>query len=600
MQDWQLLQEFVKHDSQAAFGQLVERHLNFVYSTCLRELQDSGLAEDATQVVFMLLSQKARTFRAGTVLTGWLFQTARFVAKNARKQDIRWRNRSQKGAEEMMHEANRRPSAEAEVWTQIQPMLHDALGHLNAADRDAVLLRCFEGRSLKETGEALNISEEAARKRVTRALDKLRRYFARHGVTLSILTLAALLGSEAVQAAPLAAAGVTSAIFAANTGAVVGTVALSAQSLNLAENVRRAWLLLKIKTAATAVCGVAVVAVGAQHFARPRTPVASTEKPAPTKTVRIAKALAPAPRKALVTSLLTTKATVTTPTPVPRAPVVALLPTPKPKPVTAPKKPHRATPPKPTPKVVIEPNPIPSMVDLPPLKHSKKPASGSEPPPAGEPGKTGDEVPEKVLTREPLPPRENEKDEDMQLKKTMGTALAGATLLANTLAPQAKAADGDKGTLSGLLTAKGDNWIEVRADDAKESKRFSPRWIGGLPKDGGGFDKPVLESFKTLPIPNRVKLDWVIEEGTRVTKVELLTPKDKTGVIEGEVTAKGERWIEVKAGDAPAERYSPRWTEGGPDKDTLHTIGELKVGDKVRLEWAYNERLRIVSLKKIE
>ncbi len=300
MQDWQLLQEFIKHDSQAAFGQLVERHLNFVYSICLRELQDSALAEDATQVVFLLLSQKAHRLRQGTVLTGWLFQTARFVAKNARKQDIRWRNRTQKGAEEMMHEVNMRPSAEAEVWTEIQPLLHDALGNLNAADRDAVLLRCFEGRSLKETGEALNISEEAARKRVTRALDKLRRYFARHGVTMSVAALLALLGENAVQASPLAASGVTSAVFALKAGVAgaAGTASLSAHSLSLAANVKRAGLLLKIKTAATVVGGMTIVAMGVQHFSRPKETSVPPVKLAK-QAARVVKAPAPCRKKSL-------------------------------------------------------------------------------------------------------------------------------------------------------------------------------------------------------------------------------------------------------------------------------------------------------------
>ncbi len=254
--------------------------------------------------------------------------------------------------------------------------------------------------------------------------------------------------------------------------------------------------------------------------------------------------------------------------------------------------------------MIVEPNHTASAADLSPVKlptkvkatapKSDAPTTVSVVAAAAVHGKTL----EQVLTRDQIPPRENEKDEDMQLKKTMGSALAGAALIASALVPQAaKAADAEKGTLTGILTAKGEGWIEVKADDAKEAKRWSPRWIGGLPKDGGGFDKAVLDSFKKVIVPNRVKLDWVTEEGPRVVSVQAYEYA-KSGTVEGEVTAKGENWVDVKAGDKPAERYSPRWTEGGADKDALRAISEVKAGDKVILEWAYNERLRIVSLKK--
>ncbi len=186
----------------------------------------------------------------------------------------------------------------------------------------------------------------------------------------------------------------------------------------------------------------------------------------------------------------------------------------------------------------------------------------------------------------------------MQFKKTMAAGLLGAALMVGAMLPQANAAEGDKGTLTGILTAKGEKWIEVRADNAKEATRYIPNWVGGLPKDGGGPDKAVVEAIKKLRVPNRVKLEWASIEHLRVLSVEIIEPKEKAGVVEGEVTAKGENWVEVKSGDAPAERYSPRWAEGGPDKDALRAIGEVKAGDKVRLEWAYSERLRIVSLKK--
>lgn len=192
------------------------------------------------------------------------------------------------------------------------------------------------------------------------------------------------------------------------------------------------------------------------------------------------------------------------------------------------------------------------------------------------------------------------------MKILQRSALLGALLtLGVGTALCAEPTEGQKGTLTGLLTAKGERWIEVRADGDKEAKRYIPHWRGGMPADGGGPDKAMLETIKKLRVPNRVKLDWEFSEHLRVNGVEIIEPKEKSGVALGEVTAKGEAWVEVKpASDAPAERYSPRWIGGMPkdggglDKDALRAIAEVKAGDKVRLEWTYDERLRVVSLKK--
>ncbi len=616
MHDWQLIQEFVKSDSQAAFGRLVERHLNFVYSTCLREIGDSALAEDATQAVFLLLWQKAATLRPETVLAGWLFQTARFVSKNARKQEIRHQQRTQKAAEAMMHEMTTQPSAEEDNWAQIQPLLHDAMSTLNAGDRSAVLLRCFEARSLKETGEALGVSEDAARKRVSRALEKLRRYFTRHGVTLSMATLAALLSSHAVQAAPASlAAAMTTAFSAAAVSMSAGTAAagtaatgaVSTKAVALVENARHAWLLLKLKTAATAVCGVSLVAVGSKQLTPHEQPaIAHTAHLKPAPQIRVAKVktndkprLAAVPKREIARAASLKPASPEKATAKPQSSRVLAFPAAKSE-IKAPRRPMGQSPRRedrvflPAPKSEIE---RASETKKLPMTNEK---------PIGEsldsPAKI---APKQVLTREQIPTRDNERIEEMQMKKTMATALAGAALMASALAPQASlAAEGDKGRLDGMLTAKGENWIEVRADDAKESKRYVANWVGGLPKDGGGPDKAMLETIKKLRVPNRVRLNWAFIERLRVVSVEWFEPTDKTGVVEGEVTAKGENWIEVKSGDKPIERYSPRWIGnlpkdgGGLDKAALQAIAEVKVGDKVRLEWAYEERLRVVSLKK--
>jgi RNA polymerase sigma factor (sigma-70 family) len=155
MQDMPLLRQYVEQGSQAAFAQLVERHLSLVYATCLREVHDPSLAEDVTQVVFLLLARKAPALREHTALAGWLFQTARFASRNALRQEARRKRVEQKVAQEMAM----RSQSEAVWWESLEPHLHPALMSLSVREREAVLLRFFEGRSVKQTGVALGVDE---------------------------------------------------------------------------------------------------------------------------------------------------------------------------------------------------------------------------------------------------------------------------------------------------------------------------------------------------------------------------------------------------------------------------------------------------------
>lgn len=257
MHDWQLLRDYVEHNSQTAFAALVERHANMVYSTCLRETGDAMLAEDVAQVVFLILARKADSLREGTVLTGWLFQTARFASKNAMKQEQRRKRSEQKAAEQMMSESEANPG-----WASIEPLLHDGLATLGGQERDAVLLRFFENRSLRETGAALGISEDAARMRVARALEKLRRHFARHGFAASVALLAALLSENAVHAAPASCLSGAARLTSQTTlhSGAPGSV-LSAKAASLSHEVLRAMLFKKLGVAAG--LGVLLIASGA-------------------------------------------------------------------------------------------------------------------------------------------------------------------------------------------------------------------------------------------------------------------------------------------------------------------------------------------------
>ncbi len=212
MDDDKLLAHYARDGSEAAFGQLVARHLSLVYATCLRETGSSSQAEDAAQVVFLLLARKAKSLRAGPSLAGWLYNAARFVAKDVRKQEARRRLREQSVIQEMTH----RQESPAPEWEHVEPLLNDALSALKPAEREAVLLRFLEGRSLAETGAALGLSEDAARMRVSRAVEKMRHYLTAHGLTTHGLTthgaavtgavLTGLLTSEAARPAPFHAA----------------------------------------------------------------------------------------------------------------------------------------------------------------------------------------------------------------------------------------------------------------------------------------------------------------------------------------------------------------------------------------------------------
>jgi len=197
LSDRALLRQYVERRSEAAFSRLVRRHLSLVYATCRREVGDPETAEEVAQAVFLLLARKAPALRAEAGLAGWLFQTARFAAKNALRREAR-RQRHEREAAEMMHGE----AAGDGFWKQIEPHLNDALAALGAADREAVLRRFFEGESLAEIGARLGLSENAAQMRVARAVEKMRRHLSREGVTLAGVALAALLAERAAPASP--------------------------------------------------------------------------------------------------------------------------------------------------------------------------------------------------------------------------------------------------------------------------------------------------------------------------------------------------------------------------------------------------------------
>jgi RNA polymerase sigma factor (sigma-70 family) len=225
--DMKLVREYAECGSEQAFSKLVSQHINLVYSVALRQVRDTHLAEEIAQAVFIILARKAKSLNADTVLSGWLCRTARYVSADTLKMLRRRQIREQEA-----HMQSRLNENEPEAWTHIAPILDDALGSLGQKDHDAVILRYFERKDLREVGAALGMKEDAARMRVNRGLEKLRKFFSRKGVTLSVSAIAASVAANSVQAAPCALSAAT--VGAALSGTTVTTAAAIAAAKTIA------------------------------------------------------------------------------------------------------------------------------------------------------------------------------------------------------------------------------------------------------------------------------------------------------------------------------------------------------------------------------
>ncbi len=192
--DFQLLREYVERGVEGAFRELVERHARMVHGVAWRVLGDHTAAEEATQATFILLARKASRLREGTLLAGWLYRTARFVALEARRADHR---------RVQHHAAARDMNQSAEpAWEEISRGVDEALDSLGAKDRDAIVLRFFEDKSFAEVGGALGTTEAAAKMRVTRALEKLRGKLMREGIAVSVMKLSTGLATHGAPEVP--------------------------------------------------------------------------------------------------------------------------------------------------------------------------------------------------------------------------------------------------------------------------------------------------------------------------------------------------------------------------------------------------------------
>ena len=251
MDDMALLREYAGHDSEVAFETLVSRRIGFVYSAALRQVRDPHLAGEITQAVFIILAQKAGKISDKTILTGWLFKTTRFAALAQIRAKLKRSLRTATIEKEFQMQSEFQSAANDEIWNQMSPLLDEALASLGKTDRQAVLLRFFENKTLAEVGNSLGTGEDTARKRVSRTLEKLHRYFSKRGVSSTTAIIAGAISANSVQAAPVTLAkSVTAMAIAKGAAASISTLTLIKGALKI-----MAWT--KAKT--TIIVGVAAI-----------------------------------------------------------------------------------------------------------------------------------------------------------------------------------------------------------------------------------------------------------------------------------------------------------------------------------------------------
>src|ERR1041385_3098950 len=196
--DNELLREYVRQSRESAFTELVERYLNLVFSAALRITADTHFAQDAAQETFVALAQRAPFLTDRSTIAGWLHRTACNLAAKKVRGEVRRRSRE---AEVSRMQIESGPNDNA-VWQQVSSQLDAALNDLGGPDRDILLLRYLQQRTIADIALELGLKTDAAQKRVSRALDKLRGCLSIRGVVLTSAALATLLPVKAVLAAP--------------------------------------------------------------------------------------------------------------------------------------------------------------------------------------------------------------------------------------------------------------------------------------------------------------------------------------------------------------------------------------------------------------
>ena len=237
--DMDLVREFADRNSEAAFAELVRRHINLVYSVALRFTGNPGDAQDVTQAVFIILARKAAGLSARTVLTGWLYETTRFTAL----QQLRSRARRHAHEKEASMQSVLDQPDHDHVWRQLAPHLEAAMSRLAERDRTLLALRYYENKTGAQAAALLGIREEAARKQTNRALEKLRKFFSKRGVNSTTEIIAGAISANSIHAAPVALARIVTTV-----GIAKGAAA-SASTLTLIQGALKIMAWTKAKAA---------------------------------------------------------------------------------------------------------------------------------------------------------------------------------------------------------------------------------------------------------------------------------------------------------------------------------------------------------------
>src|ERR1035441_3042454 len=228
-EDAELLSRYAAEQSEAAFAELTRRHVDLVHSAALRLLNgDLHSAQDVTQQVFTEVACQAKRLARHPALVGWLYTTTRLMALRVNRTEQRRAAREQEAntMNELLHDDT--PPLD---WSQLSPVIEDALHELSETDRHAILLRFFPNKSLNEVGAGLNLTENAARMRVERALDKLRGQLARRGITTTEAALGAVVSAHAVQSAPAGFAAKISSAAIAGSAIHVSTLVAATKTI---------------------------------------------------------------------------------------------------------------------------------------------------------------------------------------------------------------------------------------------------------------------------------------------------------------------------------------------------------------------------------
>ena len=220
--DAELLRRYAAENAEEAFTELVRRHVDFVYAAALRQTRNPHRAEDVTQIVFTDLARKAARLARRDELVGWLHTSTRYAAIKVVRAEAR---REQREQASQMNDNLTNTAADTVDWERLRPVLDEALSKLNERDRTAILLRFFKGCTFAEVGTAAQLTEEAARKRVERALDKLHGLLGRRGVTSTTAALTVVLASQATAAAPIGLAASVAGTALAGAATAGGTTA---------------------------------------------------------------------------------------------------------------------------------------------------------------------------------------------------------------------------------------------------------------------------------------------------------------------------------------------------------------------------------------